>query len=622
MMCIDFYILLHISLNSLPSCYVFVGEAYRGVKWNFPSLEAHSEEALKQYFHPGRTLYWYEPKSTSRDKEVMQSEQFCGLVGAGTVFHIHVKRGFKIELLSAFGVEEKEVLMDMLSGFKVQACIPLKTISKLHAGDKASSHHKGAPDVVVLHQFFDDDAPASPTGKIESPAAPKKTMECPICMEHARPYEGFCLTCDAAMCPTCIFGHSGHHVKSLEGAFNEKRPKLREQMDQAKNFINEANVKRSADLDAQAEEVRAEIRKWKEEKQKNLPENDALQSAKEKSEDADKALGACKERIRELKEQLQAEEAKVTGLEQQHEQCLAREREASAKMEQAMEESERCTEALMMRLETAIAESTSVLSKWAQGPTIDGEPFMTFLDETAALVRKGPHLVALLKQRELAQWFDNKGAFLGSGWLREWHESASASGTMEIFKKEACEIFGKTMVNQVLVLRQSLPAWAPHASCRHLEFLEDGKVAHRPLSISSYPMALAVLDEGETYASLTFRVTNMVKDGNMLSVGVIERASAKLEFGNGFGRAKKSWGVQSRTAPRAEGGEVLAEGKSLGRCRQFARGDLVRVWFSLDGGRAGVEANGEEIAGFEIPKDLVLALGATLPSSCKLTVES
>jgi hypothetical protein len=74
-MIMPFYKLLDVALRSLPSEYHYSGKVFRGAKWAFPFLEDHDTES---FFYPGRRFFWHEPKSTAYDKEVMESDNFCG----------------------------------------------------------------------------------------------------------------------------------------------------------------------------------------------------------------------------------------------------------------------------------------------------------------------------------------------------------------------------------------------------------------------------------------------------------------------------------------------------------------------------------------------------------------
>lgn len=141
--------LLDVSLQALPACYHYRGEVYRGVKWAFPNLRNHRLH-FPHYFHAGRELCWHEPKSTSTDRQVVETE-FLGDRGARTLFTVHITLGYKIQRFSDFA--EHEVLVPMLTDFTV-----LRAESRLHLDASSlrfaqSSTHTGDPDHVELQQI-------------------------------------------------------------------------------------------------------------------------------------------------------------------------------------------------------------------------------------------------------------------------------------------------------------------------------------------------------------------------------------------------------------------------------------------------------------------------------------
>lgn len=156
---IPFFKFVDVSVKSLPKSYWFAGEAFRGVKWNFPSLTRHSSSAVKAFFR-GQHVIWCEGKSTSRDKRVMERDHFVGLHGAGTIFSILLKCGYRISQFSAHN-DEDEVFVPWGAIFIVTAVVPLKSISKAHLVDADGNpdvhnwHHTGAPDVISMHQVDD-----------------------------------------------------------------------------------------------------------------------------------------------------------------------------------------------------------------------------------------------------------------------------------------------------------------------------------------------------------------------------------------------------------------------------------------------------------------------------------
>ncbi|CAE8679632.1 unnamed protein product [Polarella glacialis] len=158
MQCLPFCMLLHDSLKHLPPSYHYKGDVYRGVKWSFPTLEEHSPEAFDKYFYEGKEFRWFEAKSTSWDQKSMTHPQFCGFVGARTIFKIQVSLGYVIHHFSAFGVEERKVLLPMLTQLVVKTATVGMTINKAHVQDRESKHHVGFPDTVVVKQILPEDA--------------------------------------------------------------------------------------------------------------------------------------------------------------------------------------------------------------------------------------------------------------------------------------------------------------------------------------------------------------------------------------------------------------------------------------------------------------------------------
>ncbi|CAE8615186.1 unnamed protein product [Polarella glacialis] len=116
--CMPFYVLLDAALRHLPEYYRYKGRVYRGMKWCFPTPQDHSPEVLCDYFYEGRKVIWFVPKSTSQDLRVMETEDFCGLVGARTIFHVQASLGFNIERFSAFA-REKNIVIPMFAQMEV-----------------------------------------------------------------------------------------------------------------------------------------------------------------------------------------------------------------------------------------------------------------------------------------------------------------------------------------------------------------------------------------------------------------------------------------------------------------------------------------------------------------------
>ena len=86
--CLPFIRYLIDACKSLPAAYVYRGKVRRGVKYVYPSLEHHDPEA---HFRAGKTLVWFEFKSTSKRQEVMTRPHFLGVeAGARTLFELEV----------------------------------------------------------------------------------------------------------------------------------------------------------------------------------------------------------------------------------------------------------------------------------------------------------------------------------------------------------------------------------------------------------------------------------------------------------------------------------------------------------------------------------------------------
>ena len=152
--CLSFIKFLEEALKALPDTYIFKGEVRRGVKWVYPSLNNHNPSA---HFGIGKTLMWYEFKSTSKEQHVMTREHFCGVrAGPRTIFVIEVFCGYWIEKFSAFqGLQsEFEVLLPPLSEFEVVGVV--KQI--IDPKETSSLEKSGFPDVIQLKQINVQDA--------------------------------------------------------------------------------------------------------------------------------------------------------------------------------------------------------------------------------------------------------------------------------------------------------------------------------------------------------------------------------------------------------------------------------------------------------------------------------
>eukprot|EP01012_Entosiphon_sulcatum_P046851 TRINITY_DN6321_c0_g1_i1.p1 TRINITY_DN6321_c0_g1~~TRINITY_DN6321_c0_g1_i1.p1 ORF type:complete len:2269 (+),score=240.26 TRINITY_DN6321_c0_g1_i1:448-7254(+) len=112
--------LLITALESLPDRYRFSGQAWRGVRWRFPTPD---HPRVKDHFHVGRIFRWYTFASTSLSPEVLRSQCFCGSDGPRTVFRIEIKKGFLIHEFSAYP-EERECLLLPLTQFEVVEAVP------------------------------------------------------------------------------------------------------------------------------------------------------------------------------------------------------------------------------------------------------------------------------------------------------------------------------------------------------------------------------------------------------------------------------------------------------------------------------------------------------------------
>ncbi|CAE7582362.1 unnamed protein product [Symbiodinium natans] len=91
---------------------------------------------------PGKKLIWFEPKSSSRNFEVMHQGHFCGLDGPRAAFAVHSPLpGFRIDRFSAYGTGEEEVLFP-----------PLTVLEVVDSQKWNQEKKQGFPDDVVLKQ--------------------------------------------------------------------------------------------------------------------------------------------------------------------------------------------------------------------------------------------------------------------------------------------------------------------------------------------------------------------------------------------------------------------------------------------------------------------------------------
>eukprot|EP00300_Choanocystis_sp_HF-7_P011000 c17256_g1_i1.p1 GENE.c17256_g1_i1~~c17256_g1_i1.p1 ORF type:complete len:203 (+),score=21.18 c17256_g1_i1:665-1273(+) len=112
--CLPFIKFLDTALERLGNRFKYLGECYRGVKYVYPSPDNHDPVAR---FWPGRTFYWCEFKSSSRDPIMMGKDNFCGYRGPRTIFAISSRSGYQVEEFSCYGGEQ-EVLFRPSVSFK------------------------------------------------------------------------------------------------------------------------------------------------------------------------------------------------------------------------------------------------------------------------------------------------------------------------------------------------------------------------------------------------------------------------------------------------------------------------------------------------------------------------
>ena len=143
--CIPYMKFLDTALEELPEKYKFKGRVNRGVKWAFPDPESHDPEGA---FPVGRTLYWYEFKSSAKSFDVMYHDCFCGESGPRTIFTVDACDGYEIKPFSHFP-EEAEVLFRPLSKFQVTSV--QKRLMPQHL--KRDAPKGGFPDEVHMSQI-------------------------------------------------------------------------------------------------------------------------------------------------------------------------------------------------------------------------------------------------------------------------------------------------------------------------------------------------------------------------------------------------------------------------------------------------------------------------------------
>jgi hypothetical protein len=110
---------LNHALTSLPEEFHFKGRCFRGIRHVFPSPEEHD---VAKHFVGKTSVFFYEFKSATQDKKLMFEDRYCGRRGARTIIEIDAVRGYKIDLFSHYGEQEKEVLFPPFSRFNFVTC--------------------------------------------------------------------------------------------------------------------------------------------------------------------------------------------------------------------------------------------------------------------------------------------------------------------------------------------------------------------------------------------------------------------------------------------------------------------------------------------------------------------
>ena len=135
----------------------------RGVKWVYPSPDHHDVQA---HFAEGKTLMYFEFKSTSKRQEVMTRPHFLG-VGAGprTLLTLRVREAYCIEKFSFFQGLRSEFEVLVLPLAKFQVVMAQKNI--IDPKETESLEKSGFPDAVVLQQIVDGGAAGAAREKAE-----------------------------------------------------------------------------------------------------------------------------------------------------------------------------------------------------------------------------------------------------------------------------------------------------------------------------------------------------------------------------------------------------------------------------------------------------------------------
>lgn len=105
---------LFVAIDGLPESFQHSGKVFRGIKHQF------SPEEFSVNFKNGRCITFFEPRSTSTDRDIASGFGGGTLNPGITLFEIESCRGFNMKWLSFFA-SEAEVLMPMLSTFEVVA---------------------------------------------------------------------------------------------------------------------------------------------------------------------------------------------------------------------------------------------------------------------------------------------------------------------------------------------------------------------------------------------------------------------------------------------------------------------------------------------------------------------
>lgn len=139
---------LKVALERLPAKYVWMGSAFRGVKWVYKPDNHH----LDEHYYPGKPVAFYSFKSFARCVDVpLGDEDFMGTTGLRTLFEVQAPcLAYDISLFSHYGEDEKEVLFHPLMRFEVVSVEQRIQVDVAASADKASHSHTGLHDRIVL----------------------------------------------------------------------------------------------------------------------------------------------------------------------------------------------------------------------------------------------------------------------------------------------------------------------------------------------------------------------------------------------------------------------------------------------------------------------------------------